>query len=373
VTKAAIDKEQYHDLVNDFDAVGIAIGAQHSYRLAIEGEQSADVMAGLDFLRELHLGSPKKPGKKTVVIGGGNTAMDAARCARRLGAEVQIIYRRSQSDMPAIAAEIEDAIDEGVQFKFFAAPIGIEQNNGHLSSIRCIEMKPGRPDDSGRRRPEPISGSEFTVEADTVLTAVGESVAFPFLDQVEKTGEAPLEIDDWGGTSQANIFVCGDAGPNTRTVAHAIGSGKHTAIKLDGFLQQKEIDLPRGMPISMTRYRGNLKGSPEAVLPEHINLDYFTKSAPPEIIKTKVPDRLSGFEEIHTTIGAVTVSQEAGRCFSCGYCNKCGTCFLFCPDMSIVLSNEEPVPDFIGDYCKGCGICARECPRAVIEMVEEQK
>ncbi|MCP4197327.1 MAG: FAD-dependent oxidoreductase [Proteobacteria bacterium] len=373
VTNAAIDKEQYKNLVNDFDAVGIAIGAQNSYRLAIEGEQPADVIAGLDFLRALHLGSPKKTGKRAVVIGGGNTAMDAARCARRLGAEVQILYRRSQSDMPAIAAEIEDAMEEGVQFKFFAAPIGIEQNNGRLSSIRCIEMKPGKPDNSGRRRPEPIAGSEFTVDADTVITAVGESVAFPFFDRVEKAGEAPLEIDDWGGTSQDNIFVCGDAGPNPRTVAHAIGSGKHTAIKLDAFWQRKELNVPRGSTISMARYRSEIKESLTSVQPEHINLDYFTKSAPPEIKKTEVPDRLNGFDEIHTAIGADAVSEEAGRCFSCGYCNKCGTCFMFCPDMSIVIPNQEPLPKFIGDYCKGCGICARECPSAVIQMVEEQK
>jgi NADPH-dependent glutamate synthase beta subunit-like oxidoreductase len=284
-----------------------------------------------------------------------------------------VLYRRSLDDMPAIANEIDEAIEEGVEFKFFAAPIEIQENGGVLSSVRCIEMRPGEPDESGRRRPEPIAGSEFTLEADTLITAVGESVTFPFLELSNKAGKAPMEIDAWGGTSEDKVFVCGDAGPNTRTVAHAIGSGKHTAMRIDAFLGGNELAMASGKPISMSRYRGNHQGELTVTKPEDINLDYFTESHALNTEKSAVPERLNGFEEVHATLGADAVSEEAARCFSCGFCNKCGTCFVFCPDISIVLSHSETLPDFIGEYCKGCGICARECPRAIIEMVEEQK
>jgi NADPH-dependent glutamate synthase beta subunit-like oxidoreductase len=319
------------------------------------------------------MGAPKKPGKKTVVVGGGNTAIDAARCARRLGADVVILYRRSRGDMPAIANEIEDALEEGVEFKFFATPIGIKEKNGALSSLRCIEMKPGKPDDSGRRRPEPIEDSEFSLEADTIITAVGESAAFSFFDLFENDENLPLHIDAWGCTSRSNLFVCGDAGPNTRTVAHAIGSGKRTAMRMNAFLGDKEIHTTGENSASVSHNPDGQEGDQSVVRPEDINLDYFTKARPLCIEKTSGPDRLNGFEEIHSTIGAAAILQEAERCFSCGFCNKCGTCFVFCPDMSVVLSHEEDLPDFIGDYCKGCGICARECPRGIIHMVEEKK
>jgi NADPH-dependent glutamate synthase beta subunit-like oxidoreductase len=373
VTNTPIDKNQFDKLQQKFDAICIATGAQKSHRLAIEGEASSQVIPGLDFLKALHLGAPQKPGTKTIVIGGGNTAMDAARCATRLGSEVVVLYRRSRGDMPAIANEIEEAIEEGIVFKFFAAPIGISENNGTLSSLRCVEMKPGKPDASGRRRPEPIAGSEFSLEVDTIITAVGESVTFPFFDLSEKAGTTPIEIDTWGGTSQAKIFVCGDAGPNTRTVAHALGSGKHTAMRIDAFLADKEIPIACGNTVSMARYRNGQKIDQPVIKPEDINLAYFTKSPSLAVEKITLPNRLNGFEEIHPTGDSEAISREAERCFACGLCNRCGTCFLFCPDMSVVLSNEEKLPEFIGDYCKGCGICARECPRGIIDMVEEEK
>ncbi len=373
VANTPIDTALFKTLQEEFDAICIATGAAQSHRLAIKGETSSQVIPGLDFLKALHLGAPQKPGKKTVVIGGGNTAMDAARCARRLGAEVMVLYRRSREDMPAIANEIEEAMEEGITFKFFAAPIEIDQHNGKLSSVRCIEMKPGEPDASGRRRPEPIDGSDFSLDADTIITAVGESVTFPFFDRVEGTGTTPIETDAWGGTSHTKVFVCGDAGPNTRTVAHALGSGKRAAMRIDAFLANKEIATEYGNTVSMSWYRNRQDPLLSVVEPKDINLAYFIKSPSLSIATTNVSDRLKGFDEIHPTGDTEAVTREAGRCFSCGLCNSCGTCFVFCPDMSVVLTKKEPLPSFIGDYCKGCGICARECPRGIIDMVEEEK
>jgi NADPH-dependent glutamate synthase beta subunit-like oxidoreductase/ferredoxin len=351
ITSTAIDDQRFGELLEEYDALCIATGAHRSYDLAIEGEELDNVMPGLEFLRALHSGRPVKPGPRTAVIGGGNTAMDSARSAKRLGAsEVTILYRRSKEDMPAFDQEIEEAQEEGIEFRFFVAPKKVLGTAGKATALECMEMKPGEPDDSGRRRPVPVAGSEFRMEVDTLISAVGEFS--------EILTEAESKDVVWGRTSNPKIFISGDAGPNNRTVAHAIGSGKRTAHAMDAFLNGQKLGGQKGLGV---------------ITKEKLNLAYFSPTDPVQAKKLSVTERMNGFIEIHSIQEGDPLRIETKRCFSCGICNECGNCFVFCPDMSIVLAGRDGVPEFSADYCKGCGICAVECPRGIIEMVEEEK
>ncbi len=363
-TGVEIDPPKLDDLLDDFDAVCIATGAHDSYHLKIKGENLTGVWPGLTFLKKLHLGRPIPLGKRTIVVGGGNTAIDAARCARRLGSKVLILYRRTRDDMPAFSSEIDDALEEGVELRTLAAPLRIEGNNGKVSRVHCVEMRPGELDDSGRPRPMPVDGSEFDVEADTLIAALGESASPPISMSYSDTGGNTTGIDPWGRTSKSKLFICGDAGPNERTVAHAMGSGKRAAIAINESFNKRNTDEiePHG------------KTSPDTVLePTELNLAYFKESPSLQLESLPISERLTGFEEVHSIGKGDGIIREAERCFSCGVCNECGNCFLFCPDMSIITDVKRKLPDFEKDYCKGCGICAKECPRGIINMVEEIK
>jgi len=157
-----------HDLLGDFDAVFVGIGATLSTSMGIEGEDSEGVLKGIEFLKRINKGEKVELGKKVAVIGGGNTAIDSARTALRLGADVQILYRRSRNEMPAIPSEVEDAEEEGIEIKFLIAPSKIISENGRVKGIECIRMELGEPDESGRRRPVPIKGSEFIIPIDYI-------------------------------------------------------------------------------------------------------------------------------------------------------------------------------------------------------------
>jgi 2-oxoacid:acceptor oxidoreductase delta subunit (pyruvate/2-ketoisovalerate family) len=330
------------------DAVFIATGAHRSRPLGIPGEELA--LTGLEFLKTINVGRSVQIGTKVLVIGGGNTAMDAARTALRLGARPVVVYRRTREEMPAIPEEIEEAEHEGIQFEFLAAPKAIRRLNGQLE-IQFIRMQLGEPDKSGRRRPVPIPGSEFALRADAVLKAVGEEPELPFLSQSLETSAGI--IIDRSQELRTGIFIGGDAQTGPSTVVQAIGAGKEAARAIHGFL------------------RGERK--PKAVKLEEalrVNLSYFAHL--PRVPTEHLPasERIANFSESKQPISAELARAEAGRCFSCGVCNYCDNCWLFCPDAAIARVNGGYEIDF--DFCKGCGICAEECPRSVISLVEEE-
>ncbi len=377
LTNTAIGPGDTAKLTADFDAVCIATGAYKNMKLGIEDEDSPSVIPVLEFLAAINAGMKTALGRHAVIIGGGNSAMDAARAALRSGAkDATVIYRRSKEDMPAFRDEIEEAEEEGVKFIFFANPVGIVDRNGKMREVRCIRMQPGEPDSSGRARPVPIPGSEFEVRADTMIEAIGSSAEIP----VESFD--PHGAGAWGAVSGSNIFICGDAGPNTRTVAHAIGSGKRAAIAADCMLRdgnpieaEKRIAVGGRGTVSAELYR-NSGEAPDAgliVQPSKVNFAYFKKSPAVKTERMKARKRLRGFDEINTIADFENATAEAGRCFHCGVCNDCGNCLLFCPDMSILekVAEDTETPGFDSEHCKGCGICARECPRGIIEMTEE--
>ncbi|HOC93726.1 MAG TPA: FAD-dependent oxidoreductase [bacterium] len=368
-------------LLDEFDAVVAATGALVSPGLGIEGEGLAGYFKGLEFLAAANAGEASGIGKSVIVIGGGNTAVDAARCALRLGAEdVTVMYRRGREDMPASDEEVAEAQEEGVKFVFHAAPAKLVGEGGRLRGVALMRMKPGEPDESGRRKPEPVAGSEREAHADAVIEAAGGRADNPF-------GRA-LEVDEWGATDNEKLFVCGDAAPGARTVASAIGGGKRAAIMADVFLRELDIKevkrkvLVGGNGAASAAAHREGEAAPGAdgsvVRFKNVNTAYFSRAARAAKLERLSPEaRVAGFDEVSAVCGsaAETARAEASRCFRCGECDDCGNCLVFCPDMSIIgkAAAVGAAPGFDGDYCKGCGICARECPRGVIRMIEEER
>ncbi|MFA6448629.1 MAG: FAD-dependent oxidoreductase [bacterium] len=376
-TGSRITSDDAEKLAADFDAVCVASGAYKSIGLGLSTDIITGVIPVLDFLASVNAGEKISVEKHVVVVGGGNSAMDAARAARRSGArDVTIVYRRARADMPAFHDEIEEAEEEGVKLVFHANPAALIDKNGKLKAVQCIKMEPGEPDSSGRARPVPVPGSEFELKADTILEAIGSAADIPL------NINGSLETDTWGKTNNEKIYICGDAGPNTRTVAHAIGSGKRAAISMDCLLRGgdieaagKRISIGRKGAVSAALYRnGESAFNPDSVVQaKNINFAYFKKSEASKTVRTDPKKRLRGFDEINIIAGSGASAREATRCFHCGVCNDCGNCLLFCPDMSILekVSADADAPGFDSDHCKGCGICARECPRGIIAMIEE--
>jgi len=337
-------------LWEQYDALFIATGAHHSRALNIPGEELA--LTGLEFLKAVNAGQTVHIGKRTLIIGGGNTAMDCARTALRLGAQPVVVYRRTREEMPAIAEEIEEAEHEGVQFEFLAAPVAIRTRGGKLE-VQCIRMQLGEPDASGRRRPVPIPGSDFTTLADSVLKAVGEEPELSFLSETLQTSEGIVIQRSRGLLERAGIFIGGDAQTGPSTVAQAMRSGKEAARAIGSFLRGER--RPKSIKLE------------EAL---RVNFNYFLHKPRVPTPQMPVAERIASFAETKRSISAEQARAEAGRCFSCGVCNTCDNCWVFCPDAAIARVDGTYEVNY--DFCKGCGVCAEECPRNVISLVEEE-
>ena len=350
-TNVAVGQELTLDalLAEGYNAVLIAVGAWNDLKLNIPGEEAEGVIPGVKFLKRANSGEKVKVGDKVFVIGGGNTAIDSARVASRLGVkQVSILYRRSRAEMPAVAEEVEAALNEGIEIQFLVAPTEILVKDGRVNGIRCLRMELGEPDDSGRRKPIPIAGSEFNVDADTVIAAIGQAPDLAFLDgsgvEIARDGTISANPETLS-TNVSKVFVAGDAQTGPATVIEAVAAGKKAASGIHSRLTGSEaLMLPED----------------ECVIKyEDLNVNYFEHEPRQE---------LEGAEM--ETLKSAAIA-EAQRCFYCGSCNECNTCWFLCPD-GVILSKDGKV-DFDYDYCKGCGICAEECPRGAVTLEEESK
>ena len=235
-----------------YEAVFIGSGAGLPMFMGIEGETLAGVYSANEYLTRINLmkayregyDTPLKISGSAAIIGGGNVAMDAARCAKRLGAEVHIVYRRSDAELPARAEEVHHAREEGIIFDLLTNPVSIQgDEKGHVESITCIRMELGEPDASGRRSPVPIQGSEFTMEADAVIMALGTSpnpMSYGGTPGLERTRKGCVAADEAGHTSVEGVFAGGDAATGAATVILAMGAGKHAAKAIDEYLKSKK-------------------------------------------------------------------------------------------------------------------------------------
>ena len=371
--------------LDGFDAVFTAPGAHRGKPVEIENVQEGDVRSGLEFLKDVNRGERPDLGRNVIVIGGGNTAIDCARASIRLGAEPVIVYRRTELEMPAIQAEIEEAKQEGVRFRFLAAPHAVHHESEKLVRLTCKTMKLGEPDESGRRRPIPTTGLDFDLPADTILTAVGEDSELDFVSEELEVDGALIPVSYFGQTKTANHFAGGDVVDQPRTVAHALGSGKRAAIGIDRFIRARNNeDLPSTNGDTARFATGNVSAAAwlttdpvkrtdpqnRIVQFEEINLRHFTHRTRNDDQQLDIGKSVLGFDEINRGLRVTDAMDEARRCFNCGVCNECDLCLLLCPDMAISRRPEGRF-DIDMQYCKGCGICAVECPRGAIEMTRE--
>ena len=368
--------------MEEYDAIFLATGAHVSRKLSMPGEDLEGVGSGLDLLRDVNLGKAVRIGKRVAVIGGGNTAMDAARAVLRLGGTSLVLYRRSRDEMPAFDEEVSEALEEGIEIRYLVGPTKIIGHNGRVAQLECIKMELGAEDETGRRRPVPIPHSNFTIEVDSVVVAVGEEPDLTFLPEDIRVQARMVSTDKGARTSRKDVFAGGDMAHLDRTVAHAIGFGKRAAISIDCLIHGRDVNsiLPgiqvgEGETLSMAKYLSEVarRRSQHVVTFDELNLDYFGHAERNERPKSPAPERAGDFREVSAGLTEQGASREAARCFSCGVCNGCENCYIFCPDLSVITEGGMVKYRINYDYCKGCGICIAECPRNALSVEKEAK
>ena len=368
-----------------YDAVFVATGVHANRALDVEGEDGKGVIPGLAMLTKVALGEPVKVGRKVAVIGGGNSAVDAARVARRYGADVTIFYRRTEVEMPAFEEEVEDAKAEGVKMELLTAPTKIILEKGEVTGVEMQRMELGEPDESGRRRPVRVAGSEFVVPCDMVIPAIGEVGDLSFLPDEVKQDWGKIKIDDFGLTDHPGVFAGGDIASAQQNVARALGDGKRAAIAIDRYLNGETMDEVGGNIIigqrgcvSMAQYAKNGVSHAKHISCDHVvafeemNMWHFEKMARDEMPHIPLARRLASFDEINLGFDREQAMHAAERCFHCGVCTMCDNCYMFCPDVAVTHKTDGGYGyDINFDYCKGCGVCVKECPRSAMILEEE--
>ena len=352
-----------------YDAVFLAVGAWVSSQLGVPGEDLPGVLTGIGFLGQVSREEPPDLGRSVVVIGGGNTAIDAARTARRLGAEVTVLYRRSREEMPAEASEVQAAEEEEVGFQFLAAPVAVLERNGRACGIRAVRMQLGEPDASGRRRPVPIEGSEFELIADSVIAAIGQRPdPRAWADgQAPSSSRAGTVVAD-ATTYQTDIpwvFAAGDCLTGPATAIEAIAGGRKAAISIGRYVRGLPL-LPIGKPFSDSI--GRL---------EEIDEDFFAEfqRQPRAAVATLPPqERVKSFAEVELGIDMSQAIAESARCLSCG-CAAVDTCSLrqYSEEYGVNtdrfevqfrhrrVMDEHPLLIYDPNKCIICSRCVRIC------------
>ena len=380
-TGVRVGKDISFEELNRYDAIFLSPGAQESVRLRTEGEELKQVWRGGEFLERINSADKIVLGKEVLVIGGGNTAMDVARSAMRLGSKVTIAYRRTRAEMPAIPDEIREAEEEGAGFEFLVQPVNITLLRNRRISVTFQRMKLGKRDQSNRRRVIPIEGEFFSLKADGLISAVGENVDVSWMPQ-NLVQNGLIGVGPFLSTFNNKIFAGGDAVDQPRTIVTAISAAKKAAISIDLFLRgysseevSPKIKVGSKGSVSMEGY---LSGMREGKWPEpkdvisydKMNTLYFEHNQRVTSRKLNRDDALTGFSEVNSGLSPEEARLSASRCFSCGTCNYCYNCYFFCPEGVISLDPVHQTKTIDLEHCKGCGTCATSCPRNVVEMKE---
>jgi heterodisulfide reductase subunit A-like polyferredoxin len=321
-----------------FEAVIIAVGAQGGSKLGVPGEDLEGVTDSIAFLHQVSAGAPTPVGRRVAIIGGGNSAIDSARTALRLGAEeVVVVYRRSRAEMPAIAAEVEAAEHEGIRIHYLAAPVRLIAGNGRVGAMECIRMTLGEPDESGRFRPVPLPGSEFTIECDVVISAVGQKVLLPDdggLKKLRKTRWGTIEADETNGvTNLDGVFAAGDAVTGPKSVIEAIAQGRRAARAADCYLREVPFEpLPKPSAADVVE---------EPPLPEP------AAESPPRQRHPELPleQRIRTFDEVEGALSEAQVLTEAARCLHCAICSECMECVKACKAEAILHDQKDRIEE----------------------------
>ena len=333
----------------DFAAVFVAVGAHLSKRIDIPARDASKMLDAVAFLRDTSAGNPPKLGRKVAIYGGGNTAMDAARTAKRLGAEeALIIYRRDREHMPAHAFEADEALEEGVIMNWLRT---IKEMDDASLQVEVMELDAqGRPQASGRFE---------TLEADTLILAVGQDTDTGFLRQtpgIEFMSDGTVLVDSGMQTGAAGVFAGGDMVPSERTVTAGVGHGKKAARYIDAWLRGGEV----------------AQSAKHALVDfEKLHIWYQTDAEQKQQAHIPAELRTEDFSEIVSGLSAVDATFEARRCFSCGNCFECDGCYGACPETAIIKLGPGLRYRYDYERCTGCAVCFEQCPCHAIEMVVE--
>jgi NADPH-dependent glutamate synthase beta subunit-like oxidoreductase len=340
------------DLRKDYDAVFIAGGAHKGRSLGVENELTNGVIDGTEFLYRVNTGEEVKAEDKVVIVGGGNVAVDCARTCVRLGFKgVNIVYRRSRAEMPAIAEEVTEAEHEGVKLTLLSGPSKVVVKNGKVSGLECIKMKLGEPDASGRRRPEPIKGSEFVIETGLIISAVGEEPELSFIngDAAGIVEKGYIKADPVTlATGIKGVFAGGDAVTGAATVIQAMAAGRKAAKSIDKYFKGEPLDKGR---------------EGEGIFESQLIVDTWSMYQEPRAAMPVLPvaQRKGNFKEVELGLTREAAVKEAERCLQC----DCRICInlLGCP--ALITENGKVKVDESG--CPGCGVCAQVCPHEAIK------
>ncbi|MBK6977512.1 MAG: NAD(P)-binding protein [Cytophagaceae bacterium] len=332
----------------NFDAVFVAIGAHIGKKTDIPAREAGKILDAVSFLKDVELGNTPLLGRKVAIYGGGNTAMDAARTAKRLGAEeALIIYRRDRDHMPAHDFEADEALSEGVKIHWLRSIKNIEATQ---MTVEKMKLENGRPVPTG----------EFeTLEADSLILALGQDTETDFLklvDGITFKSDGTVEVNATMMTGHPGIFAGGDMVPSDRTVTIATGHGKKAARNIDAWLRFSTYQKPDSNPVILT---------------EQLHVWYRTNAAPKpqEHIDAKIA--AESFDEIVAGYDSEEAKYEAQRCLSCGNCFECDGCYGACPEDAIIKLGKGNRYKFDYDKCTGCGVCVEQCPCHAIDIIPE--
>jgi NADPH-dependent glutamate synthase beta subunit-like oxidoreductase len=380
-TGVTVGKEISFEELNRFDAVFLSPGAEVSVPLRIEGEDWKNVWRGGDFLNRIISGDKVKIGKEIIVIGGGNTAMDVARSVLRLGSRVTVAYRRTRAEMPAIEDEIHEAEEEGVQFLFLLQPLKIGLLRNKRIKIKFQQMRLRGRDRNNRPKAIPVIGKYLTLEADGLITAVGEGVDLSWIPEILKR-KTLINVNSSLATGTPKVFAGGDAIDQPRSIVTAIAAGKKAAISIDLYLRGcsddsvfSKIRVGHKGALSMDNYLsirngGNGLEPKEVISYSQLNTLYFDHIKRVEMDKLDGKKALKGFSEVNLGLTSEEAKISASRCFSCGTCNYCYNCYLFCPEGVVSIDPQHRTRTVDLEHCKGCGTCVKVCPRNIVFMKE---
>ena len=407
------DRIAFEQVAGRHRAVFIATGAQRPARLGIPGEQQVrqGLIDWVSLLKEAALGRAQRPGNRVVVVGGGDTAVDSARVAIRLGADsVQLLYRRSREQMPAHPSEVEDGEAEGINISFLTAPVRLVVREGRLEGVECIRLRLGAEDQSGRRAPVPVPGSEFLVSCDTLIPAIGQRLDASFLPEghgLEISERNLLVVNERSlETSRAGIFAGGDAVSGPGTVVEAIAAGHRAALSILRYLRgggtRQDEPAPELVPEPALEPASEL--ALEVPPPQRKARNQGSRLSPEH--------RRNSFAEIEQGLSEAEAIEEAQRCLRCGPCLECRTCVGICQNKQLILEPDpgdagpgdtaenmlfrlpaEAYKEFAGadstpvrcdgrlyrasgitvrideDLCRGCGVCEETCDYKAIRVV----
>jgi NADPH-dependent glutamate synthase beta subunit-like oxidoreductase len=339
----------YEQLKQDYQAVFVGIGAHKGLKLGVNGEDASNLFTGTEFLNQANSGEKVEVGNKVVVIGGGDTAIDAARVSKRLGADVTILYRRTRAEMPAIAPEIEGALEEGISIEFLAAPVEVVRNNGAAVGLKCIRMELGEPDASGRPRPVPKQGSEFELGATAIVAAISQEPDFTPVSELRE-GRDWIKTDEWGVTKSPGVYAGGDD-VELALVATAVCQGRIAADAIDAHLRGEQPFKPETHPPANS-----------------VKLDWYKESVRNE--RQHIPvDQRAMETEIEKGLSEEQALEEAKRCMSCGMCMDCETCWMYCTNNCFVRLPKGEHYKIKLEVCNGCKKCAEACPCGYIDLI----